>query len=59
MNGQFEWGGCSENTRYGAKFSKEFVDSNEHRTSDNGLMNLWNNEAGRKVFFFNFYWNIP
>lgn len=48
-NGQFEWGGCSENTRYGAKFSKEFVDSNEHRTSDNGLMNLWNNEAGRKA----------
>nr|UJP31530.1 putative Wnt family member 4 [Geukensia demissa] len=48
-HGAFEWGGCSENTRYGAKFSQEFVDTNEHRTSGEGLMNLWNNEAGRKA----------
>ncbi|KAK3098176.1 hypothetical protein FSP39_016897 [Pinctada imbricata] len=47
--GQFEWGGCSENIRYGAKFSREFVDSKEERKSASQLMNLWNNEAGRKA----------
>lgn len=48
--GQFEWGGCSENTKYGAKFSRKFVDTKESTTkSATSLMNLWNNEAGRKV----------
>ena len=48
-DGTFEWGGCSDNIRYGARFSKEFVDSNELRYNAEGLMNLWNNGAGRKV----------
>ncbi|CAL1528201.1 unnamed protein product [Lymnaea stagnalis] len=45
----FEWGGCSDNIRYGAKFSKDFVDLNETRHKDHGIMNLWNNGAGRKT----------
>ena len=55
-DGTFEWGGCSDNIRYGSRFSKEFVDSNELNYKAEGLMNLWNNGAGRKVsvliFFF-------
>lgn len=49
--GQFEWGGCSENLQFGAKFSEEFVDTKEHIQDLNefGLMNLWNNKAGRLV----------
>lgn len=48
--GQFEWGGCSENTKYGAKFSRKFVDTKESTTKTaTSLMNLWNNEAGRKA----------
>lgn len=49
--GQFEWGGCSENLQFGAKFSEEFVDTREHIQDRNefGLMNLWNNKAGRLV----------
>lgn len=47
--GQFEWGGCSENTKYGAKFSRKFVDTKESTKSATAMMNLWNNEAGRKV----------
>ena len=49
--GKFEWGGCSENLQYGAKFSEEFVDSKEKIQDRNefGLMNLWNNKAGRLV----------
>ena len=48
--GEFEWGGCSENLRYGSKFSEDFVDSKEqHDQSEFGMMNLWNNAAGRLV----------
>ncbi|XP_045216271.1 protein Wnt-4-like [Mercenaria mercenaria] len=49
--GKFEWGGCSENLQYGAKFSEEFVDSKEQIQDRNefGLMNLWNNKAGRLI----------
>ncbi|XP_067665538.1 protein Wnt-4-like [Haliotis asinina] len=48
-DGNFEWGGCSDNIRYGQRFSKEFVDSNEMKRNDFGLMNVWNNGAGRKT----------
>ena len=47
--GDFQWGGCSDNIRYGARFSKTFVDSPEKKQQDHGSMNLWNNGAGRKV----------
>lgn len=50
--GKFEWGGCSENTKYGAKFSRKFVDTKESTKTATSLMNLWNNEAGRKVGCF-------
>ena len=54
-DGTFEWGGCSDNIRYGARFAKEFVDSNEAKIRADGLMNLWNNGAGRKVGIFDFF----
>ena len=53
--GEFEWGGCSENLRYGSKFAQEFVDSKEQidpeepKVAELGMMNLWNNAAGRLV----------
>nr|AGC92659.1 Wnt-4a-like protein [Heliconius erato] len=39
----WQWGGCSE------KFSRDFVDVKEEKESDEGIMNLHNNEAGRRV----------
>ena len=45
----FVWGGCSQNVNFGGVFTREFVDSNENRRRLDGLMNLWNNAAGRKV----------
>ena len=46
---RFQWGGCSHNPEFGAKFAREFVDTKELKSKPEGLMNLWNNEAGRKV----------
>ncbi|KAF2361127.1 Wnt [Trinorchestia longiramus] len=46
---RFEWGGCSEDLRFGEFFSKEFVDAREDPSSAEGLMNLHNNEAGRRA----------
>jgi hypothetical protein len=47
--GKWEWGGCSDDVTYGTHFSKEFVDIVEESDSPHGLMNLHNNEAGRRV----------
>ncbi|XP_053114387.1 protein Wnt-7b isoform X1 [Hemicordylus capensis] len=45
----WKWGGCSADIRYGIEFSRRFVDAREIRKSARRLMNLHNNEAGRKV----------
>ncbi|GAB6023753.1 hypothetical protein CHUAL_008509 [Chamberlinius hualienensis] len=47
--GKWKWGGCSEDINFGGKFSQEFVDSREDDASADGLMNLHNNEAGRRA----------
>ncbi|CAL4185971.1 unnamed protein product, partial [Meganyctiphanes norvegica] len=47
--GRWDWGGCSEDLRFGEYFSKEFVDARENKNSAEGLMNLHNNEAGRRA----------
>ncbi|KAL4645989.1 protein Wnt-4a-like [Arapaima gigas] len=47
----FQWSGCSDNVAYGVAFSASFVDVRERsRRAPPGraLMNLHNNEAGRK-----------
>lgn len=48
----FQWSGCSDNIAYGVAFSQSFVDIRERSkgaSSNRALMNLHNNEAGRKV----------
>ncbi|XP_064298526.1 protein Wnt-4-like [Phalacrocorax carbo] len=48
----FQWSGCSDNLSYGIAFSQAFVDKPERRrgiSSSRALMNLHNNEAGRKA----------
>lgn len=57
-HGKFEWGGCSENLQYGSKFAEEFVDVKEQDVNEVGLMNLWNNKAGRLVSFGTFIRHI-
>lgn len=45
----WKWGGCSADVKYGVEFSRRFVDAREIRKNARRLMNLHNNEAGRKV----------
>ena len=48
--GSFDWGGCSDNVRYGSRFSRMFIDAKERKVRDaRALMNLHNNRAGRRV----------
>lgn len=44
----WQWGGCSEDIRHGEKVSREFLDVREDPNTAVGLMNLHNNEAGRR-----------
>ncbi|XP_048971201.1 protein Wnt-7b isoform X3 [Canis lupus dingo] len=44
----WKWGGCSADVRYGIDFSRRFVDAREIKKNARRLMNLHNNEAGRK-----------
>lgn len=45
----WKWGGCSADVKYGVDFSRRFVDAREIKKNARRLMNLHNNEAGRKV----------
>ncbi|KAI1892476.1 hypothetical protein AGOR_G00133810 [Albula goreensis] len=48
----FQWSGCSDNIAYGVAFSASFVDVRERSkrsSAGRALMNLHNNEAGRKA----------
>jgi wingless-type MMTV integration site family protein 4 len=47
--GTFTWGGCSHNVAFGERFAGEFLDEHENDIAADGLMNLWNNKAGRRV----------
>ncbi|KAL4217485.1 Protein Wnt-1 [Mactra antiquata] len=44
----WEWGGCSDNANFGKKFSRKFVDVAEKGRDFRYMMNLHNNEAGRR-----------
>ncbi|XP_028325607.1 wingless-type MMTV integration site family, member 4b [Gouania willdenowi] len=52
----FQWSGCSDNLSYGVAFSQTFVDETERAkglSAGRPLMNLHNNEAGRKAILHN------
>lgn len=49
---KWKWGGCSDDIKYGENFSRQFLDVREDPNTAVGLMNLHNNEAGRRVSFF-------
>lgn len=62
MQKDWIWGGCGDNVEYGYRFAETFIDVREKETSfprssrdqARKLMNLHNNEAGRRVSVFDF-----
>ena len=48
----WQWGGCSDNIQFGFRFSRRFVDASERGMDMRYMMNIHNNEAGRRVSFF-------
>jgi len=61
LKNEWIWGGCGDNIQYGYKFAQNFIDIREREsqpvlgTQDHGrqLMNLHNNEAGRRAVISN------
>lgn len=54
---RWQWGGCSDNVRFGLKKSREFMDSRYRKRSDiKTLIKLHNHNAGRLVSKFCFEW---
>ena len=49
MTEDWNWGGCSDNAKFGHKFSRKFVDILEKGKDFRYMLNLHNNEAGRVV----------
>jgi len=55
LKNEWRWGGCGDNLQYGYKFAADFVDSREkekftdRKASAKALVNLHNNEAGRRA----------
>jgi len=61
LKSEWIWGGCGDNMQYGYKFAQNFVDIREREAKERPgtvkggrqLMNLHNNEAGRRAVISN------
>ncbi|KAF6020003.1 WNT8B [Bugula neritina] len=45
----WNWGGCSDNVVFGEKASKQYIDNLETGVDERAIVNLHNNEAGRRA----------
>lgn len=48
-NADWQWGGCSDNIKYGEKETRRFIDKLEKGNDARTAFNLHNNHLGRKV----------
>lgn len=61
LKSEWIWGGCGDNIQYGYKFAQNFIDIRERESAEEPgtlshgrqLMNLHNNEAGRRAVISN------
>ena len=51
-NGDWQWGGCSDNIKFGEKEMRRFINKLEKGNDARTAFNLHNNEVGRKVIIF-------
>lgn len=45
----WKWGGCSDNIEFGDEISRRYIDVLETGSDARAIVNLHNNEAGRRV----------
>lgn len=50
-SGDWSWGGCSDNIRYGMYFTRQFVDASKDGDRAFDAMTKHNYEAGRQVLY--------
>lgn len=48
-NGDWQWGGCSDNIWFGENVTRSFIDNLEQEDDARRVVNLHNNDLGRKV----------
>ena len=48
-NSGWQWGGCSDDIKFGEKETRRFIDKLEKGNDARTVFNLHNNEVGRKV----------
>ena len=47
----WQWGGCSDNVKFGERETKRFIDKLETGNDGRTAFNLHNNDVGRKVYY--------
>lgn len=52
----WKWGGCSDNVAFGQRISKQYIDELETGKDERAIVNLHNNEAGRRVSIIIWIW---
>ena len=52
-NSDWQWGGCSDDIKFGEKETKRFIDKLEKGNDARTAFNLHNNHVGRKVGLIN------
>lgn len=48
--GKIEWVACSDDIDFGARFSRDFIDSTDSESDTTSMINTHNYEVGRRVF---------
>ena len=48
-NSGWQWGGCSDDIKFGEKETRRFIDKLEKGNDARTALNLHNNQVGRKV----------
>ena len=56
-NVNWQWGGCSDNIKYGEKEARRFLDKLEKGKDSRAAFNLHNNKVGRKVIFLGVFFS--
>ena len=55
---EWQWGGCSDDIKFGEKETRRFIDKLEKGNDARTAFNLHNNQVGRKVGYLLFFFSV-